>query len=155
MGRPEITDPKGRACGFPSLRNLGQPDTFPQFPHGHCCEPDREHFSVIDPQISKFQRLHTLGPTSPTPHPHSPELACSSRWPARVRASRSSEIPPDPQKALEAQFSLSSFWGELGRNGEERNGSRVRGPTCRRSQNILPEEQDLGMSRFSRGPCSG
>lgn len=67
MGRPEITDPKGRACGFPSLRNLGQPDTFPQSPHRHCCEPDREHFSVIDPQISKFQRLHTLGPTSPTP----------------------------------------------------------------------------------------
>lgn len=64
VGRPEITDPKGRACGFLSLRNLGQPDTLPQSPRVHHCEPDREHSSVIKAQIGKSLRLHALGPTS-------------------------------------------------------------------------------------------
>lgn len=116
VGRPEITDLKGRAYGFPSLRNRGQPDTLPQSPHGHRCELDREHSSVIEAQIGKFQRLHTLGPTSL--HPCPPELACSSPSQAGVGDPRSSEIP---QKSLEAQNfpSPDSGGAGLGWRGEE------------------------------------
>lgn len=94
MVRPEITDPKGRACEFPSLRNLEQPDTLPQSPRGHHCEPDREHSSLIKAQIGKFQRLYALRPRPISPR----EFACSLPSQAGVGAPRSSEIPPDPQK---------------------------------------------------------
>lgn len=118
VGRPEITDPKGRAYGFPSLRNQGQPDTLPQSPHGHGCEPDREHSSIIEAQIGKFQRLHTLGPTSL--HPYPPELACSSP----SQAGGGSQVLRDSSRPSEVsggpKFSLTRFWGNWA--GMERRG---------------------------------
>lgn len=105
MVRSEITDPKGGACGFPSLRSLEQPDTLPQSPHGHHCEPDWEHSSLIKAQIGEFQRFHALRPICPR------GFACSLPNQGAVGAPGSSEIPPDPQKAGGPEFSLCRFWG--------------------------------------------
>lgn len=93
-GRPEVTGPKGRAHGFPSLTWGSQtPSHSPP-----ADEPDREHSSLIEAQICRLWlqlRLRRLRTWSPSPPGSSPALSCQARPKSSVGSSR---IPPDLQK---------------------------------------------------------
>ena len=88
MGRPEVT-------GFPSPRNLGQPDTLPQSPCGHRCEPDREHSSLIEAQIGSSRGSTRWGrpPPGSLPAP-SGQAPVGAKGSSRIQTLRRLEVFP-------------------------------------------------------------